>query len=62
MLNDRETGNPPNVLHGGRTIMTAPQTSTMLAMNSRGPTLRMMTVAGIWKMVYVMKNNRDVML
>lgn len=42
--------------------MTAPQNKTMPERKSLGPILRIITVAGIWKIVYVMKNSSDVML
>lgn len=42
--------------------MTTPHRRTMVEMNNRGPTFRMIAVAGIWKTVYVMKKTRDEML
>lgn len=42
--------------------MMTPQRTTMAERKIRGPSLRMITVAGIWKMVYVMKKTNEVTL
>jgi hypothetical protein len=44
------------------TIITAPHAITMADRNIRGPTFRITTTAGAWKIVYVMKKTRETMV